>query len=142
MSVKNEKVDYLEELMSAAKKAREKAYAPYSNFQVGAALWGSDGQIYSGCNVENASFGLSVCAERVAVFKAVSLGCTSFRAIALVTDGEELVSPCGACRQVLAEFAPEIAVFMGNLEGKIVHTTIKKLLPDFFVFKKSGEDNI
>ena len=137
---KEVKSEFFKELFSAAKQAREYAYAPYSHFSVGAALLSSEGQIYTGCNVENASYGLSVCAERAAVFKAVSQGCSSFRALVLVTDGETPASPCGACRQVLAEFSPEIEVFMCNLEGKMVHTTVEKLLPYTFVFKKNGEE--
>jgi cytidine deaminase len=125
----------INELIEAAKQVRQNAYASYSCFQVGAALLGSDGRIYTGCNVENASYGLSVCAERVAVFKAVSEGITSFQALVLVADQENLVSPCGACRQVLAEFSLEMPVFMVNLKGKTVQTSVEKLLPDSFVLK-------
>lgn len=133
---------FFQELYAAAKKVREYAYAPYSHFSVGAAILSSEGEIFTGCNVENASYGLSVCAERVAVFKAVSQGCSSFRALVLVTDGETPASPCGACRQVLAEFSPELEVFMCNLKGKIVHTTVEKLLPYTFRFKKAGEEYV
>lgn len=133
---KEDKIDGIEKLIAAAKKAREYAYAPYSQFAVGAAILGNDGEIYTGCNVENASYGLSICAERAAIFKAVSHGCLSFLAIAVVADGEEPVSPCGACRQVLAEFASDMVVVMSNLQGKMAYTTVEKLLPNTFVLKK------
>ncbi|MDD2432145.1 MAG: cytidine deaminase [Clostridia bacterium] len=139
---KNINSESINELIKAAKQVRKNAYAPYSCFQVGAALRGSNGQIYTGCNVENASYGLSVCAERVAVFKAVSEGVTSFQALVLVMDQKELVSPCGACRQVLAEFSLKMPVFMVNLREKIVQTSVEKLLPASFVFKKSREEKV
>jgi len=131
-----------EELILAAKQARELAYAPYSHFRVGAALLGINGEIYTGCNVENASYCLTICAERVAVFKGVSQGCTDFQALALVTDSEIPASPCGACRQVLAEFSPGLSVLMSNLKGKVVHTTLEKLLPDSFSLIKTEEEKI
>jgi len=134
------KSDFFKELYTAAKKAREYAYAPYSHFLVGAALLSTEGQIFTGCNVENASYGLTICAERTAVFKAVSQGCTSFRALLLVTDCETPASPCGACRQVLAEFSLELEVYLCNLEGKMVHTNVDKLLPYTFLFKNAGEE--
>jgi cytidine deaminase len=139
---KEVKIESIDELIAAAKRVRANAYAPYSHFQVGAALLGSDGRIYTGCNVENASYGLSVCAERTAVFQAVSQGLTSFQALALVADSEEPVSPCGACRQVLAEFSPEMPVLMVNLKGKIVRSTVEKLLPSSFTFQKGEEEKI
>lgn len=128
------------ELLEAALKARENAYAPYSRFQVGAALLADDGKIYTGCNVENASYGLAVCAERVAVFQAVLNGARSFRAMAVVAALDEPVPPCGACRQVLAEFAPEMPLFMGNLQGKISCLKVKDLLPYAFGLDKLMED--
>ncbi|MDD4145783.1 MAG: cytidine deaminase [Clostridia bacterium] len=139
---KEVKIESIDELIAAAKRVRANAYAPYSHFQVGAALLGSDGRIYTGCNVENASYGLSVCAERTAVFQAVSQGLTSFQALALVADSEEPVSPCGACRQILAEFSPEMPVLMVNLKGKIVRSTVEKLLPSSFTFKKCEEEKV
>ena len=102
------------ELIKEAGKARENAYAPYSGFKVGAAILGQDGVIFTGCNVENASYGLSVCAERAAVCKAVCAGTASFEAIAVVTPTDDPASPCGACRQVLAEFSPEMKVVLAN----------------------------
>jgi cytidine deaminase len=102
-------VKYMELLQHAA-KALENSYAPYSRFRVGAALLTEDGQVFTGCNVENASYGLSNCAERTAVFKAVSNGKKSFRAIAIVSDRTNPVYPCGACRQVLREFNPRIKI--------------------------------
>lgn len=116
------------ELVSAAEKAKEKAYAPYSKFKVGAALVARSGKVYTGCNVENASYGLTCCAERNAVFEAVGRGERDFIAIAIVSDSPEPTAPCGACRQVLNEFAPELEVIMA---GKKVSkkTLLKKLLP-------------
>jgi cytidine deaminase len=100
-------------LIKAALQARRRAYTPYSKFAVGAAVLAENGKIHAGCNVENASYGLTVCAERVAVWKAVSEGATTFRAIAIAADGKgALVPPCGACRQVLAEFEPALPVLL------------------------------
>jgi cytidine deaminase len=121
----------MDELVNAAVKAREQAYAPYSRFKVGAAVLGKSGRIYTGCNIENASYGLSNCAERTAVFKAVSEGEVAFTAIAVVADTPEPVSPCGACRQVLAEF--NIAqIILVNLKGQRRTYTIEELLPFSF----------
>jgi cytidine deaminase len=105
------------ELVRKAVEARKLAYAPYSHFRVGAALLAKDGRIFTGCNVENASYGLTVCAERVALFKAVSEGAREFLAIA-VACGEGPCAPCGACRQVLYEFAPDLLVIMADGDGK------------------------
>ena len=126
---------YAKELIERAKKARENAYAPYSKFKVGAAILTEDGEIYTGVNVENASFGLTVCAERVALFKAVSDGKRSFKAIAVVTDTEEPVPPCGACRQVLSEFG-DMEVIMANLKGDVKIARLRDLLPDSFKFEE------
>jgi cytidine deaminase len=120
------------ELIQAAKSAREKAYVPYSHFPVGAALLTTDGTLYTGCNVENASFGLTNCAERTAIFKMVSEGHTEIKEIAIVADTVGPVSPCGACRQVLAEFGPEAVVYLSNLKGDVQRTTVRELLPGFF----------
>ena len=116
-------------LISAARQARENAHAPFSNFRVGAALRGKSGRIFAGCNVENASYGLTCCAERVAIFKAVSEGERGFEAIAVVTDAEILTPPCGACRQVIWELCGEIPVILANLKGKVEHETSGRLLP-------------
>jgi cytidine deaminase len=116
-------------LLADARAAREQAYAPYSRFAVGAALRMRGGRVFSGCNVENLSFGLTICAERNAVFAAVAAGEREFEAIAIVADSREPVTPCGACRQVLAEFALDLAVCSGNLEGKIFESSIRELLP-------------
>lgn len=118
-----------EALIAAALAARERAYAPYSKFTVGAALLTESGKIYCGCNVENLSFGLTNCAERTAVFSAVADGQQSFKQIAIVSDSLEPISPCGACRQVLAEFAPAMQVIAVNLKGDRFETTLKELLP-------------
>jgi cytidine deaminase len=119
-----------EGLIAKAMEAREKAHAPYSHFTVGAALLAKSGRIYTGCNVENASFGLSICAERAAVFKAVSEGERDFEAIAVVTD--KGVTPCGACRQVLMEFGDDIQVIVANGAGEHRVFGLQELLPEAF----------
>ncbi|NLL42869.1 MAG: cytidine deaminase [Firmicutes bacterium] len=124
------------ELMEIAIKARERAYVPYSNYKVGAALLDREGRVFSGCNIENAAYGPTNCAERTAIFKAVSEGSTQFSAIAVVADSSEAVTPCGVCRQVMAEFFdPDTIIYLGNLDGKIVETTLEKLLPHAFTSK-------
>jgi cytidine deaminase len=120
----------LHELVAAAVAVRERAYAPYSNFAVGAALRAADGAIYVGCNVENASYGLTICAERNAVAYAVASGARAFSALAVVTENG--VTPCGACRQVLAEFGPEMAVIVADTHGNRRVYSIAELLPDAF----------
>jgi len=119
------------DLIASAKMAQKAAYAPYSKFKVGAALLGKSGRIFTGCNVENVSYGLACCAERNAVFKALSEGEREFRAIAIVSDSPEPTAPCGACRQVLNEFAPDISVIMPG-KKRTIKTTLKKLLPFAF----------
>lgn len=117
-----------QELFEAALKARENAYAPYSLFKVGAAVRTSNGNIYSGCNVENGSFGLTCCAERCAIFRAIASGEKEFTAICVTADTAEPVSPCGACRQVMQEFKiPQI--ILTNISGKTKVFTLKELLP-------------
>jgi len=122
----------MDKLIAEAKMAREKAYAPYSNFKVGAAVLTSNGKIFSGCNIENSSYGLSICAERVAIFNAVSSGYREFTEIAVVTDSDTPSSPCGACRQVIFEFGDDIEVIMANLKGDIKIMKIDELLKDGF----------
>lgn len=122
----------VEKLISAAAAARERAYAPYSNFRVGAAVLTKEGRYYTGCNVENASYGLTCCAERVALFKAVSDGERDFEAIAVTAGTDDYCAPCGACRQVLAEFGAEIKVFMANAKGDYRMLTVGELLPAAF----------
>lgn len=120
-------------LMQRAIKARDNAYTPYSKFNVGAALLTKDGNVIEGCNIENASYGLSNCAERTAIFKAVSEGTRGFAAIAIAADTEGPCSPCGACRQVIAEFcAPTMPVYLTNLKGDVLETTVEALLPGAF----------
>jgi len=116
-------------LIEAAKQARENAHAPYSNFRVGAALRSTSGRIFSGCNVENASYGLTMCAERVAIFKAISDGERGFSALAVVTDADILTPPCGACRQLIWEFCGDIPVTIANLKGKTDVVQMKALFP-------------
>jgi cytidine deaminase len=120
------------ELIHKARSAREHAYAPYSKFKVGAALLAKSGKVYTGANVENATFGLTVCAERVAVFNAVNKGEKNFVKIAVVVDKDEPVTPCGACRQVLSEFASDLKIICANLDGKIQRYTLKELFPEAF----------
>jgi cytidine deaminase len=120
--------DY-DKLIAAARQVRENAHAPYSNFRVGAALRAQSGRIYTGCNVENASYGLTCCAERVAIFKAISEGERGFDAIAVVTDTDNLTPPCGACRQLIWEFCGDVPVILANLKGKVEVERSGKLLP-------------
>jgi cytidine deaminase len=119
-------------LIMAAKQARDNAHAPHSNFRVGAALRATSGRIFGGCNVENATYGLTMCAERVAIFKAVSEGERGFSEIAVVTDTETLTSPCGACRQLIWEFCGDIPVTMANLQGKREILQMRDLFPKPF----------
>jgi cytidine deaminase len=118
-----------ETLIAAARQARENAHAPYSNFRVGAAVRAKSGRIYGGCNVENASYGLGCCAERVAIFKAMSEGERGFDAIAVVTDADTLTPPCGACRQVLWESCGDVAVILADLAGNSERMRLGELLP-------------
>ena len=117
------------ELIDAALKARENAVADYSHFRVGAALETESGEIFTGCNVENATYGLSACAERVAVWKALSEGRRQFRRIAIAADSETLTPPCGPCRQILWEFCGDIDVILANLTTNMGHHRLKDLLP-------------
>ena len=122
-------------LLNLARQARENAYAPYSRFLVGAALVTRDGRYFSGCNVENASYGLCNCAERTALFTAVAAGCRpgDFAAIAVIGDTPTPISPCGACRQVMSELCDQATpVWLGNLNGAVQETTVQALLPGSF----------
>jgi cytidine deaminase len=119
-------------LISAACQARENAHAPYSNFRVGAALRATSGRIFGGCNVENATYGLTVCAERIAIFKAISEGERGFDAISVVTDTDTMTPPCGACRQLIWEFCGDVPVVMANLKGKIEVIQMSALFPKPF----------
>lgn len=119
-------------LVSVARTALEKAHAPFSNFKVGAALRTRKGKIYTGCNIEVSSYGLTLCAERLAIFKALSEGEKEFEAIAIVTNTQRPCPPCGACRQVLWEFASNMKIIMANLDGKCTLTTVKELFPHPF----------
>jgi cytidine deaminase len=119
-------------LVAAARAAREDAYAPYSGFKVGAAVVCKDGRVFTGVNVESLSYGLTCCAERVAIFKAVSEGSRSFEAIAVVAGDDGIAYPCGACRQVMNEFAPAMRVIVEDLKGHRVATTLAALFPDPF----------
>jgi cytidine deaminase len=119
-------------IVAVAKSARENAHARFSNFKVGAGLRAASGKIYGGCNVENATYGLTVCAERVAIFKAISEGERKFDAIAVVTDTDTLTPPCGACRQIIWEFCGDVPVVMSNLQGKTDVVRMSELFPKPF----------
>jgi len=122
----------LEELIELAKQAREKAFAPYSKFRVGSAVITKTGKTFLGCNVESASYGLTVCAERVAIWKAVSEGATDLMEIVVVADTEVLTPPCGVCRQIIWEFCGDVPVTMANLKGDVETVLTKDLLPRAF----------
>jgi cytidine deaminase len=122
-----------ERLLEEALKAREYAYVPYSKFQVGAALLAKDGKVFHGCNIENASYGMTNCAERTALFKAYSDGVTQFDSLVVVGDTDGPISPCGACRQVISELCDaDMEVILTNLKGDIQRTKVKDLLPGAF----------
>ena len=118
-----------EALIVAARSVREHAHAPYSNFRVGAAVRAKSGRIFTGCNVENATYGLTLCAERVAIFKAISEGERGFDAVAVVADTDSLTPPCGACRQILWEFGGDLEVVLANLKEETGRHRLKDLLP-------------
>jgi cytidine deaminase len=122
----------MQALIDAALAAREHAFAPYSNFKVGAALEDESGRVHTGCNVENSTYGLTVCAERVAVLKAVSEGARRFRRIVVATDSEALTPPCGACRQILWEFCGDIEIILVNLKGQSKSYRLAELFPSPF----------
>jgi cytidine deaminase len=129
-----------DELIAAARAVMARSHSPYSGFPVGAALLGADGRVYTGTNVENASFGLSICAERAAVCKAVADGCTDFAACAVVTTTEDPTPPCGACRQVLQEFSPELRIYLAGRGETIEACGLGDLLPrPFDTFETGGE---
>jgi cytidine deaminase len=119
-------------LIAAALAVRENAFAPFSKFQVGAAIEDAAGRIHSGCNVENATYGLTVCAERVAVFKAISEGARQFLRVAVAADTENLTPPCGACRQILWEFCGDVEIVLVNLRGRTESYRLKDLFPKPF----------
>jgi cytidine deaminase len=124
-------------LREAAMRALDNAHAPYSNFRVGAALLTRDGRVITGCNVENSAYGLAICAETLAVASAVSQGLTEFDEIAIASDDREPTPPCGACRQVLNEFAPNIRISSYTRDGKEASWTLEELLPHAFVLNQS-----
>ena len=124
--------DVSDALLAAALAARENAFAPYSKFRVGAAIEDIDGRIHTGCNVENSTYGLTVCAERVAVFKAISEGVRKFRRVAIAADTDALTPPCGACRQILWEFCGDVEIVLVNPRGKTETHRLKDLFPKPF----------
>jgi cytidine deaminase len=119
-------------LVEAALAARANAFAPFSKFQVGAAVEDADGRIHTGCNIENATYGLTLCAERVAIFKAISEGVRKFRRIAVAADTDTLTPPCGACRQILWEFCGDVEITLANPRGKLETHRLGELLPKPF----------
>jgi cytidine deaminase len=123
------------ELVKAAIKAKENAYVPYSNFRVGAAVLTKSGKLYTGCNIENASYGATNCAERTAIFKAVSEGEKELAAIAVNGDSEHFTFPCGICRQVMAEFSKDMKVYISNKYGQYKEFTLDQLIPGAFTDK-------
>lgn len=123
------------ELLELARKAMENAYAPYSNFKVGAALLCKDGTVFTGCNIENSSYGAANCAERTAIFKAVSEGHKDFAAIAIVSSGGGETYPCGICRQVMGEFAPGLHIILERENGEPVTYLFNEIMPKFFSLK-------
>ena len=122
------------ELLSIAQEASKNAYAPYSNFHVGAALECEDGTVFTGCNVENAAYGDTICAERTAIVKAVSEGRRKFRRIAIYAEGKSYAMPCGSCRQVMAEFSPDMEVLCAKAGGSYVSYPLSRLMPYTFNF--------
>lgn len=128
------------QLIAIAEEARKHARAPHSKFRVGAALETRGGKVFTGCNVENSTYGLTVCAERVAVWKALSEGESEFRRLAVVADTDALTPPCGACRQVLWEFCGDVQVILANLEGRSARHRMSELLPLPFDSRFLGED--
>lgn len=121
-----------EELILKAEKAMENAYVPYSHFKVGAALLMSDGSVFTGCNIENSSYGATICAERTAMAKAVSEGRKDMVKIAIVSSSADKTYPCGICRQVMAEFMPKGSIVLKDKEGKITEETVESILPKAF----------
>jgi len=120
------------ELINKAKEAKKFAYVPYSGFQVGAALQTKSGKVYTGCNIENSSYGASNCAERTAIFKAVSEGETEFESIAVVSSAEDVTYPCGICRQVMAEFMKDANIFFEDKDGNIIDSSVPEMMPFMF----------
>jgi len=122
----------LEKLIAAAWEGRKNAYAPYSHFAVGAAVLTAEGRIYTGCNIENISYGLTNCAERTAIFQAIAHGEREFTHLVICTDTDNWTAPCGACRQVMLEFAPQMQVIMVNSRGERKQLSAAELMPDAF----------
>ncbi|MBQ2593359.1 MAG: cytidine deaminase [Candidatus Riflebacteria bacterium] len=124
-----------QELINQAIEASKKAYAPYSNFHVGAALLTASGKVFQGCNVENVSFGATNCAERTAIFSAVVNGEREFKKLVIYVDREEFTPPCGICRQVISEFSHDLEILLANNKGEVKRTNIKEVLPLSFDFE-------
>ncbi len=119
----------MDALVQAAIQAREQAFAPFSRFKVGAAVLDAAGRIHTGCNIENSTYGLTICAERVAVFKAISEGARAFTRVAIVADTGQLTPPCGACRQILWEFCGDVEIVLANLAGKMEQFRLSDFFP-------------
>lgn len=131
------KKEVINNLIKKAKEAVKNTYSPYSNFPVGAAVLTEEDKIFTGCNIENSSYGLTICAERVAIFKAISEGYLKFKAIALYCKSSEFNFPCGACLQVFREFSPDLKIIAVNRDGKYRIKLAKNLLPQGFILKKT-----
>ena len=140
MTMTNSQTDW-DVLIDAAWQAREHAYAPYSGFRVGAAVQCADGSIYGGCNIENVSYGLTNCAERTAMFQAIANGKKDLHRMVICADTKEPIAPCGACRQVMVELAPQMEVLLINKEGKQIFTTVESLMPYSFSDFPSKTEN-
>lgn len=125
-------MEHRDKLVKSATEVRERAFAPYSSFKVGSAVITKSGKVFTGCNVESASYGLTVCAERVAIWKAVSEGETDLDEIAVVADTKKLTPPCGVCRQIIWEFCGDVSVTLANLDGDIETVQMRDLLPRAF----------
>lgn len=121
-----------QELIKIANEARKNSYAPYSNFHVGAALLGKNGKVYKGCNVENAAYGPTNCAERTAIFSAVVDGCRDFEKLAIIADSPEPAYPCGVCRQVMSEFCDDLKLILANNKGEYIEDSLANILPHMF----------
>ncbi|HKM38827.1 MAG TPA: cytidine deaminase [bacterium] len=130
------------ELVAAAQAAQQYSYAPYSNYRVGAALQTCSGKIYTGCNIENAAYGATVCAEQVAVFAAIAAGEKDFAALAVAASGNRMALPCGICRQVLFEFAPDLLLYLTDIRGTVETITLKELFPYAFGPAHLMEDGV
>ncbi len=131
-----------DELMNRAKEAAQSAYAPYSQYKVGSAILTSDGTIFTGCNIENVSYGLTICAERVVIYKAVSEGYKDFKTLAIYASDNKLPYPCGACLQVISEFCQELDIYISNSKGEVIKEKKSSLIPHPFISQRLKEHGL